>query len=239
MHSFAHHHHESDEAPAIQTQGRVLNWGRRYDLMEWFLDGFLFRGKLRELRERTVDLARLQPGEEVLDVGCGTGTLAIQVQRRVGATGGVFGIDPGTEQIARARSKAAGRNLPIDFRVGVIENLPFPDQMFDVVVNTIMMHHLPDELKRRGLSEIHRVLKPGGRLVIADFKPREEHQRRPAHFGAGGTPIRELAALLKEAGFSQVETMDMPQPRLTTFPEAAFVWARRSEWSATEDLTAR
>ena len=229
MHSFAQHHHsESGETSAKETHGLILNGGWRHDLMTWFIDTFLFRGKLRELRQRTGNLARIQPGEKVLDVGCGTGTLAIEVQQRVGATGRVFGVDPGTQQIARARSKAARRNLPIDFRIGVIELLAFPDQTFDVVLSTLMTHHLPDDLKRQGLSEIARVLKPGGRLVIADFKRKEERQGHAARFHAGGSGIQDLAALVKDAGFSQVETEEMQLPRFSAFPGAGFVRAYKS-----------
>src|SRR5215207_8439939 len=83
MHSFAHHHHsESGEASAKETHGLILNGGWRHDLMTWFIDTFAFSGNLRELRQRTANLARIQPGEKVLDVGCGTGTLAIEVQQR-------------------------------------------------------------------------------------------------------------------------------------------------------------
>jgi ubiquinone/menaquinone biosynthesis C-methylase UbiE len=120
--------------------------GWRYDLFEWFFDHLLFHGKLRKLRQRTIDLARFQPGEQVLDVGCGTGTLAIQVQPKVGITGRVCGVDPGTQQIARARAKATRCNLPIEIQVGMIERLNFPDQEFDVVLSPLVMHHLPDSL---------------------------------------------------------------------------------------------
>jgi ubiquinone/menaquinone biosynthesis C-methylase UbiE len=229
MHSFAHHRHSSaGEASAKETQGRILNLGWHYDLMVWFCDTFLFRGKLRQLRLRTANLASIQAGEQVLDVGCGTGTLALEVQQRVGATGRVVGIDPGPQQIARARSKAARRNLPIDFQIGVIEHLAFPDQTFDVVLSTLMMHHLPDDLKRQGLAEIARVLKPGGRLVIADFKHQKERQGQALRFHAGGSAIQDLAALLKEAGFSQVETEEMRPPRFSAFPGVGFVRAHKS-----------
>ncbi len=228
MHSFAYDHRESEQASAKETRGLILNLGWRYDLMEWFLDTFLLRGKLRELRQRTADLARIRSGEKVLDVGCGTGTLPILVQPRVGPTGRVFGVDPGAQQIARARFKAARRNLPVDFQVGVIEHLPFPDQTFDVVLNTIMMHHLPNDLKRRGLSEIARVLKPGGRLVIADFKHPEERQSQPVRLGAGGSRTQDLVALVKDAGFSEIETEEMPPPRFSAHPGAGFVKATKS-----------
>lgn len=229
MHSFARHRHSSaGKAPTTETKGLILNGGWSHDLMAWFIDIFLFRGQWRKLRQRTITLARIQPGEQVLDVGCGTGTLAMEVQQHIGATGRVAGIDPGTRQIARARSKATRRHLPIDFQIGVIEQLPFPDQTFNVVLSTLMMHHLPAGLKRQGLSEIVRVLKPGGRLIIADFKRKKERQGRAARFHAGGSGLQELAALVKEAGFSQVETEEMRPPRFSAFPGAGFVMTHKS-----------
>src|SRR5258708_28947718 len=124
MHSFARQQHrKARQESAETTKGLILNDGWRYDLFERFCDTYLFQGKLRELRFRTADLARLQPGEKVLDVGCGTGTLAIEIQKRVGTPGRVFGIDPGAQQIAGARYKAARRGLPIDFQNGVISRL--------------------------------------------------------------------------------------------------------------------
>ncbi len=229
MHSFARHHHRSEgEASTKETKGLVLNGGWRYDLTGWFHDTFSFRGQWRELRQRTANLARMQPGEQVLDVGCGTGTLAMEVARRVGRTGRVAGVDPGTQQIARARAKAARRHVPIEFQIGVIEQLPFPDQTFDVVLSTLMMHHLPTPLKRQGLAEIARVLKPGGRLVIADFKRKQERTGQAARFHAGGSSMQDLAALVKEAGFEHLEIEEMRPPRFSAFPGAGFIRAYKS-----------
>jgi ubiquinone/menaquinone biosynthesis C-methylase UbiE len=229
MHSSRHHHHRpSGEARAKATNGLILKGGWRYDLHGWFFDTCVFRGKGRELRQRTVTLAQLQPGDQVLDVGCGTGTLAIEVQRRVGSAGRVVGIDPGTEQIARARAKAARQHVPIAFQVGVIEQLAFPDQMFDVVLSTLMMHHLPATLKAQGLAEIARVLKPGGRLIIADFTRKQERKGLAARFHAGGSSLHELATLVADAGFLQVETEQMRPPRFSVFPGASFVRAYKS-----------
>ena len=179
------HHKKPGEATAPKTQGVVMNWGWRYDL----LIGVVTLSREHAFRQRIADLAQLQPGERVLDVGCGTGMLAIVAKERVGVTGRVSGIDPGPKQIARACSKAERTGLSIDFQLGVIEHLSFPDQSFDVVLSTFMMHHLPDDLKRLGYSEMARVLKSGGRLLVVDLK---------------GLTADQLA-LMKEAGFSQLE----------------------------------
>jgi ubiquinone/menaquinone biosynthesis C-methylase UbiE len=216
-------------AQSAPTKGLVLAGGWRYDLMERWLDATMFRGQVRALRQRTIELARVQLGEHVLDVGCGTGTLALGIQRWVGKTGRVAGIDPSAEQIARARAKAARRHLPTEFAVGVIERLPFPDQMFDVVVSTLMLHHVGAGLKRQGLAEAARVLKPGGRLVIADFTRKVDRQGPTARFHAGGSSLPDLAAMVTDAGFSQVETQDMPPQRFSAFPGAGFLTARRGE----------
>ncbi len=165
MFSPFHHHRASS-----QTHGLVLNWGRFYDLAMWLLARFAFGRSEQALRQNMLAFAQLQPGEIVLDVGCGTGSLALEARCLVGERGRVCGIDPGPRQIARAQSKAEQARFPIDFQIGVIEHLPFADQTFDVVLSTLMMHHLPGDLKQAGLAEIARVLKPGGRLLILDMK---------------------------------------------------------------------
>ena len=233
MHSPARHRHRrdsSDEAEASATKGLVLNDGWRYDLLGWFHNTFSSRGALRTLRQRTLRLAQLQPGEQALDIGCGTGTLALEVARYLSPGGSITGIDPGSQQIDRARAKVARRHVPqvsIEFKMGVIEQLPFADQTLDVVFSTLMMHHLPTPLKRQGLAEIARVLKPGGRLVIADFAHKQERAGRASRFPAGGSRLRDLEGLLQEAGFVQMVAEEAPPPRFSAFPGANIIRAYR------------
>lgn len=178
------------------------------------------------------DLVRLQPGEAVLDVGCGTGTLALVAKKRVGETGRVCGIDPSMQLLTGARRKAVRAGLPIDFQLGGIEQIPFSDQSFDVVISTFMMHHLPDDLKHQGLSEIARVLKAEGYLLVVDFKRPEEDQRQPGQVGVGSTGLQDLPVLMKEAGFSQTETGEIPfhmRSLAAGHQNHGFVLARKSQ----------
>ena len=169
------------------------------------------------MRRMTVDLALLRRGERVLDVGCGTGGVTIPAKMRVGENGSAAGIDPSPEMIAVARRKAQRAGIEIDFRVGVIESLPFADETFDVVTSSLMMHHLPPHLQVKGLAEIRRVLKPGGRILIADMvrmRPGTSPLKRffislALHHGHRvQLGIEDLATLLGEAGFEGMEQSD-------------------------------
>ena len=126
-------------------------------------------GRLAALHRTMVELAGIRSGERVLDVGCGPGRLAIVAGTAAGPAGETCGIDPAPEMVELARRKAAQAGVTVRFEVGVIEALPYAPDHFDVVLSSLMLHHLPDEVKRRGLAEIHRVLKPAGRLVAVDF----------------------------------------------------------------------
>jgi ubiquinone/menaquinone biosynthesis C-methylase UbiE len=201
------HHSHSVEQPA-QTQGHLVRGASHYDLGA----NLITFGQAWRLRKLTADLALIEPGDSVLDVGCGTGEVTIQDKIRAGQEGHAYGIDPAPEMIALARSKAERKGMEIDFRVGVIESLPFPDASVDVVTSSLMMHHLPDDLKVRGLAEIYRVLKPGGRVLIFDFvRPGSfidhllfvltMHHRR-------ALAAEELPKLLQDARFSEAVVLN-------------------------------
>jgi ubiquinone/menaquinone biosynthesis C-methylase UbiE len=140
------------------------------------------RGRERAFRAELLDLARVAPGESVLDVGCGTGTLALAAKRRVGSAGTVHGIDPSPEMIARARRKARSRGLDVSFDEAVAQSLPLEDRTVDAVLAVLTFHQLPHEDLHRTLREIERVLKPAGRLFVADLDMRT-HSHGPHSHG--------------------------------------------------------
>lgn len=184
---------------SVHTKGLVLHSeARYYDLLAWLLT----LGRERALRERLAELARLKLGETVLDVGCGTGTLAIAAKKHVGQSGIVVGIDASPEMIERARQKATRAAADIRFETGIVEALPFPNASFDVVFSTLMLHHLPRPAREQCAREIQRVLKPGGRLVAVDFAtPARQRKGLFARLHRhGGMALREIIELASGAG---------------------------------------
>lgn len=207
-----HRLHTHEHAP--HTQGRTLHWAKYYDLTVQLLT----LGQSRKLRAWTVDAAKIRAGETVLDVGCGTGELTLLAKRATGETGRVYGIDASPEMIEFARDKAAREKLDVEFRLEPIEHLTFADDSMDVVLSSLMMHHLPGDLKRAGLQEVQRVLKPGGRVVIVDLKradSRVEHilSHLMAH-GGMTRGLQDLPALMQELGFVNIEFTNARVPML-------------------------
>ena len=156
-----------------------------------------------------VSQAQLQPGETVLDLGCGGGVDAIIASRLVGDEGKVYGLDMTPEMLALARenSKIAGtRN--VDYIEGLIEDIPLDDGSVDVVLSNCVIN-LSDD-RPSALREAARVLKPGGRFVVSDiveFEPLPIEARNDVCTIAGTTngmlSVDAYASLLEEAGFSR------------------------------------
>jgi demethylmenaquinone methyltransferase/2-methoxy-6-polyprenyl-1,4-benzoquinol methylase/phosphoethanolamine N-methyltransferase len=191
---------------ASQTTGRVIHWASLYDTVT----GLLLLGKDRAICEMTVELAQVKPGDKVLDVGCGTGSLTITAKAWAGPDGEAHGIDAAPEMIEVARRKAARLGVDIGFQVGLVEDIPFPDGEFDVVLSRLVLHHLPDDLKRRGVAEMRRVLKPGGRFLAVDFTPPTNPWLRGLvtlliGHGMMRSDVQKLLPMLEEAGFTGVE----------------------------------
>jgi ubiquinone/menaquinone biosynthesis C-methylase UbiE len=197
-------HETIGEAETQATRGRVLHGARGYDLLARLLLG----GHERAFRDRLVRLARIESGERVLDVACGTGSLALAAARTVGPRGEVHGLDASGSMIGRARRKARKAGARATFITGVVESLPYPDGRFDVVLGTLMLHHLPPDERRQCAREMRRVLAPGGRVLAADFGT--DTGRRGwisrIHRHRGGVGVEEIAALLTGAGLEIVES---------------------------------
>ncbi len=130
----------------------------------------VIRATTREgrFKEMLVEQAAAEPGHRVLDLGCGTGTLAIQVKRRQpGAE--VVGLDADPEMLERAKGKASEAGVELRLDEGYSTDLPYEDASFDRVLSTLFFHHLDPEPKRQTAREIARVLRKGGELHVADW----------------------------------------------------------------------
>jgi SAM-dependent methyltransferase len=166
--------------------------------------------------QKVADAAQIQPGQRVLDVGCGTGILAREVALRVGSSGRVAGIDPNPGMLTVAKQLAPA----VEWREGVAETLPFPEQSFDAVVSQFGLMFFTD--RRQAVREMLRVLAPRGRLVVAvwdclDNLPAyasevallEQTAGQPAAAALRAPFVlgnrKELAALFWEAGVAKTE----------------------------------
>jgi SAM-dependent methyltransferase len=122
----------------------------------------------RAFKERLLKQANPRPGQRILDIGSGTGTLAILVKERV-PDAEVIGLDADPEILDRARAKAAEAEVDVQFDRALSTELPYPEESFDLVLSTLFFHHLAGADKRRTAAEIARVLRPGAELHVADF----------------------------------------------------------------------
>lgn len=203
-----------------------------------------------EMLRRVVQAAELAPGDHVLDVGAGTGTLSLAVAQHL-PEGRVVGIDPTGEMLARARERAQAAGLAgrVEFRQEAAESLPFADASFDAAVSSIAMHHTT---VRRSLSEIARVLKPGGRLAIADMSAIARFRgclglllppitclyyllvkRSVPMMRAELAALRQVflkqewEAMLRELGFVSIEVQEFRNPASEWLPSMLVIRARK------------
>jgi ubiquinone/menaquinone biosynthesis C-methylase UbiE len=120
-------------------------------------------------RRTLIEQAGLEWGQRVLEIGCGTGTMAATI-KRVHPTIDVAGLDPDPKALARAKRKAAREDLRIEFKLGYAGQLPYPAASFDHVFSAFMFHHLSADEKSCMFRETRRVLKPGGEFHMLDFE---------------------------------------------------------------------
>ena len=192
-----HRHQEHDYLPAMGKDW-LLPF---YDTFTWLLG-------VPRIHRRLVELAAIEPGHRVLEIGCGPGGLVLRAQR-MHPDAEIVGLDPDPLALAKARRKADRAGRPVRFDQGKAGELPYPDESFDRVLSSFMFHHLDDAEKRRALAEVRRVLRPGGQLHLVDvaghhrgtFGHRMQRDERLRDNVGDGIPDR-----MREAGLTDVRT---------------------------------
>ncbi len=154
---------------ATEVRGMFDRIAGVYDLM----NSAMTAGLHHQWRERAVDRAQVGPGSDALDVCCGTGDLALELRRRIGPDGRVVGSDFSEPMLELARRKSGDEGLPVEFGWADALDLPYGDASFDAVTIGFGARNLADLDK--GLAEMGRVLRPGGRLVVLEItRPQRE-----------------------------------------------------------------
>jgi ubiquinone/menaquinone biosynthesis C-methylase UbiE len=209
-HSPLAHRFPKSSHPAT-ARGHTLAAPRFYDI---FANIFFF-GRRQATFRSLIAAAGVQPGQRVLDVGCGTGYFARLLARSVGPRGLVVGVDASPEMIDYASRQAIVQPAgTCQFQVGAAESLAFPDQHFDLVVSSLFIHHLPADLQLTALREMRRVLRPGGALLLADARIPTTGRWHVLAALTGHLHMAEmvppLAPLAAEAGFAEVRGGEAP-----------------------------
>jgi ubiquinone/menaquinone biosynthesis C-methylase UbiE len=198
---------QHEHSHALETKGRVIKSAGIYDLFV----NHIFGRRSRQMRVSALQEAGLKPKSSILDFGCGAGDLAFEAEKLISGQGTIFGIDPSEEMVKVARQKAAKRNSKVIFKVEAVENLSFPDETFDVVISSFVLHHLPDDLQINAFKELKRVLKPGGLFFAIDMKPSQSFASwLHRHAGSSDSNLKQVASKLSKLGFYQVEVRDAP-----------------------------
>jgi ubiquinone/menaquinone biosynthesis C-methylase UbiE len=175
---------------------RFDRWADTYDR------SFLQRRVFEPVHETLIQALGELEDRRVLDIGCGTGSLTVALARR---SARAIGMDPAPRMVAQARAKQ--RDAPVSFIVGSAEALPFANSSFDAATASMTLHHWRDA--ERGMAELARVLRPGGRAAIADIDLPGllRSALRILRSPHAGWSRRELAGMLYRSGFTRVEAL--------------------------------
>ena len=214
------------------TDSQKQQVAANFNLVSQGYDKLIFT---RLCAERLVELAALQPGEQALDVGCGTGWATLAAAQKVGPAGKVVGIDLARVMLEQAQAKVQAAALPnVELREGDAQKLDFASASFDAVVSASVLFFLPDMLAT--LKEWQRVIRPGGRVVFSSFGSTFQQPLMDLYFdrirsfgatlppqkpGTALTDPQKCRALLTEAGF---ENITMREEQLGYYLDKAEDW---------------
>lgn len=158
-------------------------------------------------RKALLDGITIQSGQRILDIGCGTGTLATLI-KKLHPDVVVIGLDPDPKALARAQQKAGRAGVSVQFDRGFSNKLPYPEESFDRVFSTFMLHQLEPDQKERTVCEVGRVLAPGGSFHLLDFAPpsTNTHNFLTRHFHSSerlkDNAEQKILNLMTQAGFA-------------------------------------
>ena len=172
----------------------------------------LLKWVMREetFKRRLVKQTDIQPNMRVLDLGCGTGTLTIMLKQSA-PQAQIIGLDGDEDVLAIARSKASQVGVDIQWQNGLAYDLPYPDNSFDRVVSSLVVHHLVSADKLRAFQEVYRVLRGGGEFHMVDFgPPHNTYERVLALFDtwleeAEDNARGRLPGMMQSAGLQHIE----------------------------------
>jgi len=176
-----------------------------YDPLMRLLGGDRIKGPM-------IEAAAIRPGHRVLDLGCGTGSLAMLIRARC-PEAEVVGLDPDPKALAIARAKAERAGQAVEWRHGFADSLPFEDASFDRVVSSLVFHHLPPDVVRATIPELRRVLKPAGSVWVLDLGHSGTHglhglmARFASHQHGDEDVAAELPTLMEAAGLRDAEVV--------------------------------
>jgi ubiquinone/menaquinone biosynthesis C-methylase UbiE len=195
-----------------------------YDLMAKLLGADAARVPLAEQ-------AACRPGDRVLEIGCGTGSLLL-LMNRMQPTADLVGLDPDAAALAIAERKARRAGASFQLDQGFADEMPYPDGSFDRVLSSFMFHHLSRGVKQNTLREVRRVLKPGGRFDMVDFAPGGSGRRGiTAHLIHADRHLKDNAedrvlAMMRDAGLSEARLLTQRPSRIGS---AAYYRATRGD----------
>ena len=160
-------------------------------------------------RQELISQANIAPGQHILDIGCGTGTLAVLLKRRYPDVQ-IVGLDPDPKALGRAKNKVRRAAISVQLDQGFADELPYKEESFDRVLSSFMFHHLAGQDREKTLREVSRVLKPGGSFHLLDFVSDHTshgflHRLVHSHAELKDNTDERILQLMSRAGFTKLE----------------------------------